>query len=147
MKRYLTFANLRLAAELLLVLAVLVAVLAHSVPSQAASLQASAPNLTLYWYQCNGPNNHIGLFMERVHIFCDTTSPIAGAPALSASITWFTIPTSPDSAAASRFMSLLQTSVITGKTIWLQLDPNDTSGGSFGCGGANCRRIYGMEMR
>ena len=147
MKRFLTLANLRLAVELLLVLAVVAAGLAHSDPSQAASLPALAPNLTLYWYQCNGPNNHIGLFMDRVHIFCDNTTPIAGAPALSASITWFTIPTSPDSAAASRFMSLLQTSVITAKPIWLQLDPNDTSGGSFGCGGANCRRIYGMEMR
>jgi hypothetical protein len=66
---------------------------------------------------------------------------------LSAAITWFTYPTAPDSAAASRFMSLLQTSVITARPIWVMLDPSDTSGSGFGCNPADCRRFYGMEMR
>jgi arabinogalactan endo-1,4-beta-galactosidase len=44
-------------------------------------------------------------------------------------------------------MSLLQTSVITSRPVWVQVDPTDTSGSSFGCGSGDCRRIYGMEMR
>jgi hypothetical protein len=147
MKRYLTLSNLRLALEVLLIILLAAVALSRNVNTQAASQASSdAPN-ALYWYTCNGPNNHIGLFTDRVHIYCDSTTPVAGAPALSASIHWFTVPTSPDSAAASRFMSLLQTSVITGKPVWVELDPNDTSGSSYGCAAGDCRRIYGMEMR
>ena len=90
---------------------------------------------------------HVGLFTTRVHIYCQSTTPISGAPALDAAIHWFAVPTQPDSAAASRFMSLLQTSVIAGRQIWLEVNPSDTSGTSFGCAAADCRRISGMEMR
>jgi hypothetical protein len=143
MKRFLTLSNLRLSLEAVLVFAVLAVAVSHFVPTQAAASQS--PEAGDYWYQCDSPN-HIGLFTNRIHIFCTTTTPISGAPVLTG-IYWFTFPTSPDSAAASRFLSLLQTSVITGKPVWLLLDPNDTSGSSFGCGASNCRRIYGMEMR
>lgn len=146
MKRFLSLSKLRLSFEILLVGALLMISFSNAIITHATSQQEPAAPAAMYWYQCD-PINHIGLFLDRLHIFCQTTSPIAGAPALSASITWFAFPTAPDSAAASRFMSLLQTSVITGKTIWLFIDPNDTSGNNFGCGGANCRRIYGMEMR
>ena len=99
-----------------------------------------------YWYLCNAPT-HIGLFTNRVHVFCTSTTPISGAPPLNAAIFWFAVPTSLDSAAASRFMSLWQTSVLSAKPIWLELDPNDTSGTTFGCGTADCRRVIGTEMR
>jgi hypothetical protein len=99
-----------------------------------------------HWYQCNPPT-HIGLFNDRLHVFCTTTTPIAGAPALNPAIAWFAVPTSPDSAAASRFMSLWQTSVLSLKPIWLFLDPSDTSGTTFGCAAADCRRVIGTEMR
>ena len=99
----------------------------------------------MYWYVCNGPN-HVGLFTNRVHIYCASTTPVQNAPALTG-ISWFAVPTAPDSAMASRFMSLLQTSVIASKPIWLEVNPSDTSGTSFGCSAADCRRIYGMEMR
>ncbi len=145
MKRFLTLSNLRLAVEILLILAVLAAVLYRFIPTRAAAFQAPDAPAAAYWYVCNGPS-HIGLFTNRVHIFCTTTTPVAGAPTLS-SIYWFAVPTATDSAAASRFMSLLQTATITAKPIWLQVDPNDTSGTSFGCGASDCRRIYGMEMR
>ena len=146
MKRFLTLPNLHLAFEVLLIVALLSAVFSRSATTEAASLQApEVPNAT-FWYVCNA-TNHVAVFMERVHIFCQTTTPVAGAPALDAAIVWFAVPTAPDSAAASRFMSLLQTSVITAKPIWVLVDPSDTSGSSFGCGASNCRRIYGMEMR
>jgi hypothetical protein len=143
MKRFPAFSNVRLVLEVLLLMVMLAVLLANSVVTRAASSQA--PNAQ-YWYVCNAPN-HVAVFMDRVHIFCTTTTTVAGAPALDPAILWFTVPTSPDSAAASRFMSLFQTSVITARPIWVFVDPVDTSGVAFGCGASNCRRIYGMEMR
>lgn len=146
MKRFESISTLRLYLEILLVFALLMVAFPNAITTRATAQQEPQAPTALYWYQCNAIN-HIGLFTNRLHIFCATTTPIAGAPALDPAITWFAFPTSPDSAAASRFLSLLQTSVITAKPIWVNLDPSDTSGSSFGCGGANCRRIYGMEMR
>ncbi len=144
MKRLFTLSNLRLAAEVLVIVVLLMFAFSRNRSTQAAPLE-EAPT-ALYWYQCN-PTNHIGLFTNRIHIFCQTTTPISGAPVLSASIVWFAVPTAPDSAQASRYMSLLQTAFITAKPIWLQVDPADTSGTSFGCASTDCRRFYGMEMR
>ncbi|HSB65422.1 MAG TPA: hypothetical protein VLD65_02530 [Anaerolineales bacterium] len=146
MKRFRSLFNLRLTLEILLVIVFLLVAFPDIISTHATAQQEPEAPTALYWYTCNGPN-HIGLFTNRLHIFCTTTSPVAGAPALDPAITWFAFPTAPDSAEASRFMSLLQTSVITAKPVWLYLDPSDTSGSSFGCGGANCRRVYGMEMR
>lgn len=146
MKRTLTLSNLRVALEVLLVIVLLPLALSYnSAPEKAAAQAPEAPE-ALYWYQCN-PVNHVGLFTNRVHIYCQSTTPISGAPALNSAIHWFAFPTAPDSAAASRFMSLLQTSVITSRPIWVQVDPTDTSGASFRCASGDCRRIYGMEMR
>ena len=145
MKRLLTPANLRLAVEIVLVIAALTFAFSRSSPSEAASGAAPAAPAALYWYQCNAPN-FVGLFYERIHVYCTSTSPIAGAPALSAAIYWFAVPTT-DSAAASRFLSLFQSASIAAKVLWVQVDPNDTSGSAFGCGSANCRRIFGAELR
>jgi hypothetical protein len=146
MKRFLNFSSLRLAGEIVLLVALLWVAFTHNITTKAAGPQAPEVPDAFYWYVCN-PTNHVAVFTDRVHIYCQTTTPVAGAPALNAAITWFAVATAPDSAAASRFMSLLQTSVITARPIWILLDPNDTSGSSFGCGSANCRRIIGMEMR
>jgi len=147
MKRLFTFPNLRLVVEIVLIIVLLPLAFSNQASTQAAAPGAPEAPDALYWYQCNGPNNHIGLFTNRIHIWCASTTPVGGAPALSAAIYWFAFPTAPDSAEASRFMSLLQTSVIAGKPVWLEVNPTDTSGTSFGCGAGDCRRIYGMEMR
>lgn len=148
MKRLLSRENIRLSIEVILVLAVLAFAFSSSAPSQAASEPPPAALLALYWYQCNAPaTQHIGLFSNRIHIYCASTTPISTAPALSDSIHWFAVPTSPDSAQASRFLSLFQSSTISGRTLWVQLDPVDTSGTSIGCGSSDCRRIYGAELR
>jgi hypothetical protein len=147
MKRFLTLANLRLAIEIILVIAALTFTLSRSMPTEAASAPApEAPN-ALYWYACNAPATmHIGLFSNRIHVYCPTTTAIAGAPPIPA-IFWFAVPTSPDSAAASRYLSLFQSAAISGRILWVQVDPLDTSGTSFGCGSGDCRRIYGAELR
>jgi hypothetical protein len=149
MKSVLARSNLRVPLGVLLVIVLVLLALSHNATPRASAAEALAAPGPKYWYQCNGPttSNHIGLFTDRVHIYCPSTTPVGGAPALSSSIYWFAFPTAPDSASASRFLSLLQTSVLSSRTVWLELDPTDTSGTSFGCGSADCRRIYGMEMR
>jgi len=145
MKRYATISNFRIVFEVLLITVLLLLAFSKELPSQAATVSAPDEPTAFYWYQCNAPN-HVAVFTNRVHVYCSSTTPISGAPTLSG-IYWFAVPTSPDSASASRFMSLLQTAMITGKPIWVEVNPSDTSGSSFGCGASNCRNIVGMEMR
>jgi hypothetical protein len=113
--------------------------------TQASAQQEPVAPTALYWYQCNA-TNHVAVFTNRVHIYCTTTAPVGAAPALPG-ISWFAFPTGPDSAAASRFMSIMQSAKIIGGTVWVEVDPNDTSGTTFGCGASDCRRIYGIELR
>jgi hypothetical protein len=143
MKRFLTLSTFRVSVEILLVIVLLMVTLPNAITNKASAQQE--PN-AVYWYQCNAPT-HVGLFTNRIHIFCSTTTPVGGAPSLTGAITWFAFPTKPDSAEASRFMSIMQSAKIIGGTLWLQLDPNDTSGSTFGCGSGDCRRIYGIELR
>lgn len=145
MKRILSSSKLRSIFEILVLIALLLVAFPDTITTKATTLTEPESPTALYWYQCNA-TNHIGLFTNRIHIYCGTTTPIAGAPTLTG-IYWFAFPTSPDSAAASRFMSVMQSSVIAGRTLWVQVDPSDTSGTSFGCSAADCRRIYGIEMR
>lgn len=145
MKRFLTVSNLRMSVEILLVIALLMIALPGASVNQASAQQEPEAPTAYYWYQCNAPT-HVGLFMNRVHIYCTSTTPVSGAPALTG-IYWFAFPTSPDSAEASRFMSIMQSSRITGIVVWVYLNPSDTSGSSFGCGSSNCRRIIGIELR
>jgi len=136
---------MRLIFEILLIVVLIMVALPGSIGTQAVAQQEPESTDALYWYQCNAPN-HVGLFTDRVHIYCTSTTPIASAPALSG-IFWFAFPTSPDSAGASRFFSLLQSTKITGGTLWVMVNPNDTSGSSFGCAASDCRKIYGAELR
>jgi hypothetical protein len=145
MKRILSLSTLHMSIEILLVIVLLMAALPNVITTKASAQQEPEAPTAIYWYQCNGPT-HVGLFTDRVHIYCTTTTPISGAPALNG-ILWFAFPTGPDSAEASRFMSIMQSSHITGETVWVEVDPNDTSGTTFGCGATNCRRIYGIELR
>jgi hypothetical protein len=147
MKRLLTPANLRLAIEIILVIVAVAFTMSRSMPTEAASASAPAAPDAQYWYQCNSPSvEHVAVFTDRIHVWCQTTTPANGGPALTG-ISWFAFPTSPDSAEASRFLSLFQTSAISGRYVWLELNPTDTSGTSFGCGASDCRRIVGAELR
>jgi hypothetical protein len=147
MKRFFTFSNLRLAIEIILVISMAAIALANYLPAKGASVAAPDAPDAVYWYQCNSPSvEHVAVFTNRVHVWCQTTTPVGSAPALSG-IYWFAFPTSPDSAAASRFLSLFQSSAISGRYIWLEVDPTNTSGASFGCASADCRRVYGAELR
>jgi hypothetical protein len=142
MKRILTPANIRLGVEIVLIIAALFVIAGRITPTTAAPLEPAAPAApsAVGWYQCVTPNQ-VAVFLNRVHVHCTSVSPtIAG-------VTWFAVPTAPDSAAASRFMSLFQSAVLTNQPLLLFVDPNDTSGTSFGCGSGDCRRLQGAELQ
>jgi hypothetical protein len=147
MKHYFTFSNLRLAIEILLVIIIAASAFSTFRSAQGASVAAPDAPDAAYWYQCNSPSvEHVAVFTNRVHVWCQSTTAVGGAPALSG-IYWFAFPTSNDSAAASRFLSLFQTSAISGRYVWLEVNPTDTSGSSFGCAAGDCRRVFGAELR
>ena len=102
MKQFFARSNFRLAIEVLLILVLVFLAWPQSLMPAAASPQAPEAPEALNWYVCNPPN-HVAIFMDRVHIYCQTTSVVlGGTPTLSTNIVWFAVPTAPDLAAASR---------------------------------------------
>lgn len=141
MQRIFSSANIRLTLEVVLLTAALVFILSRSTPTEAAPtvMEPAAPASTS-WHTCNSPDQ-VAVFTNRVHVHCASTTPAISG------VSWFAVPTAPDSAAASRFMSVIQTAMIAGRPLLLWVDPADLSGGSFGCGTGDCRRLYGVEMQ
>jgi uncharacterized protein YchJ len=139
MKRYLTSANVRLVLEIVLLACALVFALSRSVPTEAAPALAPENPAATNWYECVTPDQ-VAVFATRVHVHCASTNPtIAG-------VSWFAVPTSPDSAYASRVLSVFQSAMVANKRLWLYVDPSDTSGSIFGCNSGDCRRIVGAEI-
>lgn len=141
MKRIFSSANIRLTLEVVLLTAALVFILSRSTPTEAAPtvMEPAVPAATS-WHTCNSPDQ-VAVFTNRVHVHCASTTPAISG------VTWFAVPTAPDSAAASRFMSVIQTAMIAGRPLLLWVDPSDLSGGTFGCSTGDCRRLYGVEMQ
>jgi hypothetical protein len=145
MKQRKSLPTIRLGFEILLIVVLIMVALPGSIRTQAVAQQEPESADAMYWYQCN-LSNHVAVFTNRVHVWCQSTTPVAGAPALTG-IYYFAFPTSPDSAGASRIFSILQSAKVTGGIVWVEVNPADTSGTSFGCSSGDCRRIYGVELR
>lgn len=79
-----------------------------------------------------------GTFANRTHVKC--------ASAVSGGIVWFAVDSSKVDY-ANRFMSMVNTALVSGKTLTLNYDPADTSGASFGCAANDCRKALGINMR
>lgn len=79
-----------------------------------------------------------GSFANRIHVKC--------AASVAGGIRWFAVDTT-KADFASRFMSLVNTALVSGKTLSVYYDPADTSGTAFGCDAADCRKVIGINMR
>ncbi len=79
-----------------------------------------------------------GSFANRIHVKC--------AASVGGGIRWFAADTT-KADFANRFMSLVNTALVSGKTLSVYYDPADTSGTAFGCEAADCRRVIGINMR
>jgi hypothetical protein len=136
----------RLLAEIVLILIILVGVLSSSVATQA---QAPSPlgGGGIGWYSCNLPVVDVAVFNNRVHVRC-TSKFITVNSGVSPEITgveWLAVPTS-DNATSSRYLSLFETALLSGKPLTFYLDPMDLSGGAWGCGTGDCRTLIGAKV-
>ncbi len=132
--RIISSRNFHLAVETILLVGLLISVLTSSSPIKAAS--SDRPLAALNWYQCTTVDQ-VAVFDSRIHVHCTSTSPTIG-------IGWFAVSsTNPN---VSRYLSIFETAMISGKRLYLYLDPNDTSGAAWGCASGDCRVIYGAEL-
>jgi hypothetical protein len=140
--------NLRLLVEVALILCVLILLISSSIPTQAAPAAVVSRSASLqaanFWYTCSSVVD-VEVFTNRVAVHCSLALPPPGSPTLPAGVLWFAV-SSFDNTAASRFLSLFQTALLSGKTLNLYLDPNDTSGAAWGCLAAECRTLNGATI-
>ena len=128
--------NNHLIVEIALILALLIVVLSSSVPTQAA--QPAAPLSAPAWYTCVSVHD-VSVYNSRVHIKCNSTIPVI------TNVYYFAVPSS-DSANASRYLSLFETALLSGKPLMLFVDAADTSGNTWGCSAGDCRVIVGAQV-
>ncbi len=79
-----------------------------------------------------------GTFANRIHVKC--AAPVSGG------IIWFAVD-SKNVDFANRFLSMVNTALVAGKTLTVNYDPADTSGAAFGCAANDCRKAIGINMR
>ena len=79
----------------------------------------------------------VATFSNRVHVRCSA--------AVGGGILYFAMQTN-DSAAAARFVSVASSALIAGRTLKIQYDPADLTGGAFGCATGDCRRARALEI-
>lgn len=79
------------------------------------------------------PSN-LAVYDTRVHVKC--VESVGG-------IQWFAISTA-DSAKAARVLSIINSAMVTGRPLFINYNPTDTSGDSFGCQASDCRIITGI---
>ncbi len=79
------------------------------------------------------PSN-LAVYDTRVHVKC--AESVGG-------IQWFAASTA-DSAKAARVLSVINSAMVTGRTLFINYVPTDTSGASFGCQANDCRIITGI---
>jgi hypothetical protein len=105
-----------------------------------SSAQAAAPSdLTLQAipedsFICSSVG--VAAYPNRIHVEC---SPAAG------SIRFFALGTS-NSAHAARILSVLSMAHVTGRQLYIQYDPTDTSGADIGCQTDDCRLIQSAAI-
>jgi UDP-N-acetylmuramyl pentapeptide phosphotransferase/UDP-N-acetylglucosamine-1-phosphate transferase len=87
------------------------------------------------FYTCKSVDIHS--FAERIHVRCD--QPTGGG------IVFFAAATA-NSAHAARILSVLMMAHLTGRTLVVEYDPNDTSGTAFGCQAHDCRRLLSVGV-
>lgn len=77
-----------------------------------------------------------GEFTNRVHIHCSNAQ---------SGITYFAVQAN-DADRAARILGLVAGAVLAGHTIDILYDPNDLSGGVWGCNNVDCRIAQGAEL-
>ncbi len=108
--------------------------LSFAQPSSVQAAASEAPALS-----AEGPDDvhtctsvGVAVYPERVHVECSVAAP--------GGIRFFALGTSNPSHAA-RILSVLSMAHVTGKALYIDYDPGDTSGEAIGCMATDCRLI------
>ncbi|MBI5030055.1 MAG: hypothetical protein HZB51_05975 [Chloroflexi bacterium] len=99
--------------------------------SQTLSNVSQAPEAAT-WIFCTPVQ--IVTYSSRVHVQCQTA--VGG-------ISYFVVSTS-DASKAARFLSVISTAQVAGRTLSILYDPADTSGTSIGCQSSDCRLMQAV---
>ncbi len=93
----------------------------------------ASPNLT--WVGCTPAR--VGVFTTRIHVKC--SAAISGI--------WYFAYATADDAEAARVLSVLNSALLTGRTLVILYDPSDaTSGPPIGCAANDCRLLQALEV-
>jgi len=113
-----------------------------AVASQSVGTGSSSDNLAgvaspaSAWADCTPAR--VGVFATRIHVKC--TAAVSG-------IWYFAYPTT-DVAGVARVLSVLNTALVTGRTVVILYDPGDTtSGPPVGCAASDCRLLQALEIK
>lgn len=88
----------------------------------------------------------VASFDTRIHVRCSTPYTYYDVGGSPSSIYWFAFPNR-DSATASRMLSLATSAQLAGKNLAIFFNPDDLSGGSWGCQTGDCRVMWGLELK
>lgn len=90
---------------------------------------------TAGWSTCTPAR--VAVFSNRVHVKCAVAN---------AGILYYAFPTT-DQAAAARILAILNSALLTGRSLTVLNDPADTtSGPPVGCQASDCRLIIALDM-
>ena len=101
-----------------------------SAPSTSTQRDPSSPETPTALHTCT--SNGVAVFSSRIHVECTT--------AASGGIRFFALGTTSSSHTA-RILTILSMAHVTGKSLSIAYDPNDTSGTTIGCLASDCRLI------
>jgi hypothetical protein len=101
-----------------------------SMPSEASAAPSDA-------FTCTPVG--VAAFTERVHVRCSLPA--------NGTIFYFAACTLPDSANASRLLSVFTTAKATVKNLVVYFNGSDTSGTACGCSAGDCRLALGAEVQ
>lgn len=86
------------------------------------------------WVTCTPVE--VGVYSTRIHVRCNESY---------SGIRFFAYPVT-NASAVSRYLSVLTTAQVAGRTLSVLYDPGDTSGTSIGCAASDCRLLQALLL-
>ena len=86
------------------------------------------------WVNCTA--NSVAVYSNRIHVRCSQSY---------SGVRYFAYPTS-DTASVARFLTILTSAQVSGRTLQVLYDPADHSGSSYGCATSNCRPMQAVAL-
>ncbi|NOZ71330.1 MAG: hypothetical protein GXP38_05355 [Chloroflexi bacterium] len=112
--------------------------IAGSLPSDQNDENSRLANITTpdsrVWVFCT--TNSIGVFENRIHVLCNESF---------SGIRYFAYPTA-NAAVVARFLSVLTSAQVSGRTLRILYDPADHNGSAYNCAVSDCRPLQAVAL-